>query len=216
MEHICEKNKCKGMKMNGVFFICAKCQSKSFADCVLGAEEVSNLLISIEMATISNERLVFSDDILPAKQNSNDMNPAYVMHVSKFDIDKKVECIIEHVMQNTSIIEPSDSKVEKLGNEKSDFASFKISTYTSEMYEEIKSVWGPHYYARDFWPKPMTQYVYLPTLQQPMIHPTQPTFFVPTPGQQHIIHPMQQMFHPMQNQHQQLQQQQQPQQAQVL
>lgn len=470
MEHNCDKNKCKGPKMSGVFFVCAKCKSKSFVDCVLGEEEVSNLLISIEMATILNGRLifnsakstvskqtfdsifhdqslikfickgcdvdlqnqavqmneneqlkeeveaqktliqslknelkerddiiknltdsdenpekisesghglqhtnieeiqnvllskvkvmlsneveqisakitkeckkveifctnkiieveskqnvkkpnpfkqqndqntslnthnqpkniVFSDAILPGNINQNNVNHEYVMHVSKFDIDKKVECIIDHVIQNTSINDTSDFEVEKLGNENADFASFKISTRTSEMYEEIKGIWGPHYYARDFvmkrnghgnitmmnksdkrsmrkfvretpkvsfkhnqfkfrneknqhskidynmhtpkrvrmresydtpnrysrkyeqrsepkkTPQPTTQYVYLPTYQQPMINPTQPTFFVPPPGQQHIIQPMQQMFQPIQNQNQQQQQQMQQTQA---
>lgn len=65
-------------------------------------------------------------------------------------MDTKNEFIENHIIQNTSINHPKDFVVEKLGNERSDFASFKVSALTKEDHEEIKSIWVPHYYARNF------------------------------------------------------------------
>lgn len=95
------------------------------------------------------KKVIFSENMLP-KQNTNNMAFVYAIHVSKFDADKKVEDIVEHVMQNTTIIDPDNFKVVKLNNTRSDFSSFKISTYTNEIYDEIKSIWAPYFYVRDF------------------------------------------------------------------
>lgn len=74
----------------------------------------------------------------------------YELHVSKFDINTKIDAITEHVMQHTSIIDPNDFIVEKLGKPGADYASFKISTNSNEFKKEIKSIWSPNYVAREF------------------------------------------------------------------
>lgn len=101
---------------------------------------------------IKAKKVVFNECLMPTKQNGFNEMSSHAIHVSQFSVNKKVEEIIDHVMNNTSIINPSDFMVEKLSNHKSDFASFKISTHTREMYEEIKNIWHPYYYARDFRP----------------------------------------------------------------
>lgn len=95
-------------------------------------------------------KVIFNDGILPVAQRANKSVADYELHVSKFDINTKIDAIIEHVMQHTSIIDPNDFMVEKLGKPGADFASFKISTISNEFKEEIMSIWSPNYAAREF------------------------------------------------------------------
>lgn len=90
--------------------------------------------------------------VMPEQQNSANEQYVYAMHVSQFNVNKKVDEIVDIVMNHTSITDPSDFLVEKLSNHKSNYASFKISTKAREVYDDIKNIWHPHYYARDFRP----------------------------------------------------------------
>lgn len=102
----------------------------------------------------NNKSIHFNENLIPQTQTNENqnVNAMYMMHVSKFKIGTKKEYIVEHIMQNTTIIQPDEFIVEELRNPSSDFVSFKISTSSSEMYEEIKGIWSPHYVARDFRP----------------------------------------------------------------
>lgn len=85
-------------------------------------------------------------------RNRMNWHEAHAIHVSKFPLGTQKEDIVEHVMQNTSIVDPEDFLVETLGSAKSDYVSYKISTISTTMYDEIKNIWSPHYVARDFRP----------------------------------------------------------------
>lgn len=99
------------------------------------------------------KKVIFADNLMPMSQSTKKAATEYALHISKFDPDVNISVIVEHVMQNTTIIDPEDFIVEKLGNSGADFATFKISTYTNELKEEIKEIWAPHYNARDFFDK---------------------------------------------------------------
>lgn len=98
--------------------------------------------------------IMFSQNLLQPTTNDESANDVRAMHVSKFRLGTKIEVIVEHIMQNTTIVMPDEFKVEELSNPTSDFVSFKIST-SREKYDEIKNIWWPRYIARDFRPKRM-------------------------------------------------------------
>lgn len=70
--------------------------------------------------------------------------------MEKFGSDVNVELIVEHIMNNTSIIDPKEFIVEKLTNNGENYASFKISTYTIDLVKEIKRIWAPRFTARNY------------------------------------------------------------------
>lgn len=82
-----------------------------------------------------SQNITFSEKLNPLGQ----MN-VYALHVSKFPITTKSEAIIEHIINNTSIISPDAFKVEKISGEKADYNAYKISTFTYTLYEEIKGI----------------------------------------------------------------------------
>lgn len=92
----------------------------------------------------------FSTKLIPNAQTPVQNPMCYSMHVSKFPKAATVDDLTEHIMNNTTIINPDAFKIEKLGRAGSDYNSFKISTLQMSTYDIIKQIWAPHYVARDF------------------------------------------------------------------
>lgn len=103
-------------------------------------------------------------------KNNATMNGVFEIHVSKFDNEYTENDLIEHIMQNTTIVVAEVFTVEALMSQnQSDergYKSFKITTLKKQIYDEImdESLWAPEFTARNFvsekssnWPKKSTQ-----------------------------------------------------------
>lgn len=92
----------------------------------------------------------FSDRLNVPVNSNNRIEEVYAIHVSRFPLNIVVDDIIQHIMNNTEIINPDAFKIERLDKLGSDFISFKISTLKHDVYKMILDIWAPHYTARNF------------------------------------------------------------------
>lgn len=93
---------------------------------------------------------VFNGKLIPAKTTDKAAGEIHSIYVSQFTLDITVDDIIEHIMNNIERAKRDDVTVERLDKRNSDFLSFKISTAQNELYDEMMSIWAPHYTARKF------------------------------------------------------------------
>lgn len=97
----------------------------------------------------NDSHLVFSEKMKPATQTKTTDKNRYEIYVAKFAVGTTVSDIVEHVMKNTSIINPEAFKVE-ICNSNSDYIAFKVSTLNKEPYDEIMNIWSPYYVASKY------------------------------------------------------------------
>lgn len=119
---------------------------------------VTNFVFNTPVSTTKGRRVTFVDLKSP-EQSVTKQKSVYMIHISKFDSSQKTEQIEQHIMNNTTIINPDSFNIERLENNsydksKSKSVTFKLTTLKKQVYDEImnKTLWEPKYKARDFVP----------------------------------------------------------------
>lgn len=90
----------------------------------------------------------------PKEKATTDDRAIYEIHVGNFHTDMIPKTIEAHIMANTEIVMPELFKVEQMRSrfDKSDYATFKITTLNKQTYTQIMDtkLWEPEYTAHDF------------------------------------------------------------------
>lgn len=98
----------------------------------------------------------FDPKLVPTKQMNINYNEkkVYEIYISKFEFDKTIEDIEQHITSNTNF-NTQTFTIEEIRSSSSsgrapNYKAFKIMTLKREIYDEIMDIWAPHYKAREF------------------------------------------------------------------